>query len=174
MFLDIQKIGDETVAFDEALDLSDMTEPGLAVRDARLVGPAWKEDGSVLLQARLTATVIQECGRCVEDFETPVSSEFGLTLVTETADPGAGEFEVTEEDTHQFLAEGGRADYREIAREQIYLGLPIRALCRPDCKGLCPTCGANRNRVECGCRNQDLDPRLAPLLDLMKNAKSKT
>ena len=176
MFLDINKIGDEPLTFDEALDLSDMTEGGapLDVRDARLVGTAWKADDGVDFEGRLTATVTLECGRCLTRFESRISTEFFLTLVTSEPDLGSGEFEVTAEDTHHFQAEGGRADYRDIAREQIYLNLPLKAVCAADCKGLCPTCGANRNRVECGCRNQDLDPRLAPLLDLKLDSRKKS
>ena len=68
----------------------------------------------------------------------------------------------------EYLAEGGRAELDVIASEQIYLNLPLKPLCREDCQGLCPTCGANRNRLKCGCRSEELDPRLAPLLELKK------
>ena len=48
-------------------------------------------------------------------------------------------------------------------RDQVRL-----ALCRPDCRGLCPTCGVDRNRLECACRTEEPDPRLAPLLEIRR------
>jgi uncharacterized protein len=65
-----------------------------------------------------------------------------------------------------FRVEGHRADLRAVAAEQIQLALPLKPLCREGCAGLCPTCGANRNRIECGCRSTEVDPRLSALLDL--------
>ena len=46
-------------------------------------------------------------------------------------------------------------DAREEVRQALSLALPLNARCRPDCKGLCPQCGANRNERDCGCRTQD-------------------
>ena len=54
----------------------------------------------------------------------------------------------------------------EIVAEQILLGQPLKPVCREDCAGLCQTCGVNRNRIKCGCRRDEVDPRLAPLLDI--------
>jgi uncharacterized protein len=51
-------------------------------------------------------------------------------------------------------------------REQMYLALPMKPLCRDDCRGLCPTCGANLNLAACGCKNEWEDPRLAVLRKL--------
>ena len=62
----------------------------------------------------------------------------------------------------------GDVDLVQVAREQIYLNLPLKSVCRDDCKGLCATCGANRNRIECACSGDQPDPRLAPLLELKK------
>ena len=53
-----------------------------------------------------------------------------------------------------------------MAAEQILLNLPLKPVCEPGCKGLCPTCGVNRNQIECDCRSEAVDPRFAPLLDL--------
>jgi hypothetical protein len=62
------------------------------------------------------------------------------------------------------LAIRGGADLSEIAAEQIYLGLPLKPVCKNDCRGLCPVCGVNRNLEECACVGEEIDPRLAPLL----------
>ena len=59
--------------------------------------------------------------------------------------------------------DGDRIDLDEIVREQILLALPTRQLCAEDCKGLCPSCGANLNEKACGCEQQQTDPRWSAL-----------
>jgi uncharacterized protein len=58
-------------------------------------------------------------------------------------------------------------DLGEVMREQFFLALPMKPLCRPDCRGLCPVCGKNRNIEQCECREEWTDPRLAPLKKLL-------
>ena len=57
-------------------------------------------------------------------------------------------------------------DIDELVREQVLLAVPERSLCQEDCKGLCPTCGADRNLKECGCESVEADPRWAALKNL--------
>jgi uncharacterized protein len=59
-----------------------------------------------------------------------------------------------------------------MVREQLFLTIPMKRLCREDCGGLCPSCGANRNLTPCECTAEDLDPRLAPLKDLFGKGSS--
>ena len=51
----------------------------------------------------------------------------------------------------------------ELLRSETDLALPMKPLCRPDCRGLCPVCGGNKNVTECRCETRGTDPRLAPL-----------
>jgi uncharacterized protein len=67
--------------------------------------------------------------------------------------------------------DGESIDVDEIVKEQVLLSVPIRSLCKSDCKGFCPTCGADRNAGECGCQPGEVDPRWAALKGLM-NGKS--
>jgi uncharacterized protein len=50
----------------------------------------------------------------------------------------------------------------------LLLSVPMQALCQPDCKGLCPTCGADWNEGPCDCPSEEVDPRWAGLADLLK------
>jgi len=70
------------------------------------------------------------------------------------------------EDAALYYVREDHADLAEIVSEQILLAQPLKPVCRPDCAGLCQTCGGNRNRIKCACRRDEVDPRLAPLLDL--------
>ena len=57
-----------------------------------------------------------------------------------------------------------------LAVEQIYLELPLKPICREDCRGLCTKCGCNRNRVECGCVDESIDPRLLALKSILNRS----
>ena len=133
---------------------------------AHLVGHAQKGRRGVELEARLTATLRLDCSRCLDPFDSVMETEFYLVVVSRAVEFGAAEQRLELDDATLFYADRGKVDLREIAREQIHLNLPLKPVCKADCAGLCPTCGANRNRIECPCRPEELDPRLAPLLDL--------
>jgi uncharacterized protein len=59
----------------------------------------------------------------------------------------------------------GILDITELVRDTLIAAQPIKNLCKPNCKGLCPKCGQNLNQGECNCDNSTIDPRLAALLD---------
>jgi uncharacterized protein len=110
-------------------------------------------------QGRLTATVDNECARCLEDFDQPVSVRLAelYHYPPESAPPDSL---TISDDVH--------LDLTPVVREDFLLSIPMHALCRPECKGLCPQCGANWNEGPCDCRDETIDPRLAPLARLLK------
>jgi DUF177 domain-containing protein len=63
--------------------------------------------------------------------------------------------------------EDDRIDLGQMILEQIVLALPMKPLCKVDCRGLCPECGANRNATSCDCEIDDTDPRWATLKTLL-------
>ncbi len=71
------------------------------------------------------------------------------------------------EDTDGFGDDG--IDLVPLVRDTVLAALPIRNLCRPDCKGLCPKCGADLNQGECGCDREVVDARLEVLKQWMEN-----
>jgi len=170
--IDLRQIGAEGIRFDHPLRLGELKvqdQERILVRDARLRGSADPDERGLYLTARLDATVDLSCCRCLDGFEKTLGTDFVLIIVPDAVEFGAGDSEVTEEDSALFYARDGRADLGEIAREQVYLNLPLKPVCRPRCRGLCPTCGVNRNRIECDCGEESVDPRLAPLLEFKKH-----
>jgi uncharacterized protein len=172
MFLDIQKIPAEGLRFDQALQLPPLTGPGgetLRPQGVRLRGTATPGGRGVDLRAHLEAEMTLTCGRCLDAVPFHLSSDVNLVLVPQVAEPGpGGEIEVTDDDAAMFACPEGKADLGALATEQIYLALPLKPLCSDACKGLCPRCGQNRNRAACDCQGEDVDPRLAPLLQFKK------
>jgi uncharacterized protein len=112
-----------------------------------------------------------DCSRCVEPFEMPVDTKFELRYVPQSENAGDGEREVSEDDLTTAFYREGTLDLIELLREQFQLVLPMKPLCAEACRGLCPVCGANLNRAECGHTPTWEDPRLAPLKGLLNRHK---
>ncbi len=84
---------------------------------------------------------------------------------------GEGEREVGEEDLTTAFYRDGMLDLVDLLREQFMLALPMKPLCTEACRGLCPQCGTNLNKTQCGCAPTWEDPRLAPLKSLLTRDK---
>jgi uncharacterized protein len=115
-----------------------------------------------------TARTVLEltCSRCLEPFRMPVDAAFDLRYLPASEGAADGEQEVTEDDLDTSVYRDDQIDLNEVLREQFYLALPMKPLCREDCAGLCPRCGTNRNTGSCSCVTEPEDPRLAPLRGL--------
>jgi len=166
MFIDINTIGLEGLAFERALSLDGLEGPSREViptLTARLAGTVSPAGRGADLRARLEATVPLTCSRCLETFAWDVRSTFELAVIRQAA-PGDNAGERVDEEADTVMAPEGKIGLEDLAKEQLYLSLPLKPICTPACKGLCPACGANRNLGACGCASDDVDPRLAPLL----------
>jgi len=109
----------------------------------------------ILVQGTLETRVRGECARCLT--ETPIELKVPIEeLFVYPPEPG-------EEST---LADDGILDIAPLLREEIILDTPIGVLCKPDCAGICPTCGQNLNDGPCDCEREDIDPRFAALKNL--------
>lgn len=137
------------------------------------------------LKGRVTATLQLSCGRCLTPFPLPVDTRVDLTYIPERPPAAApkdavkgpakaGKAPAVEEDVELQDEDLDTAYYRdhvldlaEMLREQFYLALPMQPLCRPDCQGLCPSCGIDRNVDTCQCQTDWVDPRLSGLKALV-------
>jgi uncharacterized protein len=154
-----------------------------------------KNGAKFLLHGRLTATLELACSRCLEPFEVPVDAVLDLTFVpaAEPAKPAPEApvdlaaarkkraprhghedveldgTEVAEDELGLSEYSGDAIDLGQMMREQFYLALPMKPLCQPDCKGLCPVCGKNRNRETCSCESTWVDPRFEVLRNFKKS-----
>jgi uncharacterized protein len=72
-------------------------------------------------------------------------------------------------DTEIGFFEGRGLFLADVLAEQVLLTIPMKVICRSDCRGLCPHCGANLNHEECRCESHAADPRLAPLARLRQD-----
>ncbi len=125
----------------------------------KLEGQIRNSAGVVAVDALITFKIDIICDRCAEDavlsFEVPMNHG----LVPELND---------EENDDYILVEDMKLDIAELTLEDIYLALPAKLLCKADCKGVCPQCGANLNEGSCNCK-KEIDPRFEALLDLLED-----
>jgi len=124
--------------------------------------------GAVRVRGRATTRLMLECGRCLDEMEVPVDARFELRYVPQEQNAGEPEREIAEDDLTTAYYREGALDVVDMLREQFQLALPMKPLCAESCRGLCPECGANLNRANCGCDPTWVDPRLALLKDLLK------
>jgi len=109
-------------------------------------------------QARLETVVRGECRRCLAPVAVPVAQSLGLVFVTEGRSEGA-------EECYLVPRRAAAIDLTEAVREELLLAVPQYVVCRDDCRGLCPRCGADLNAGPCGCA-PETDPRWAALTKL--------
>ena len=157
----------------------DRTEPpsGFEAEDGfRIAAPVelgfdlYKDHAKVRLEGTLRTTIELDCSRCLEGFTVPVDAAFDGQYQPSSEIPAETEREVGEEDLDTAFYRNGVIDLRELVREQLYLQLPMKPLCRESCAGLCPVCGTNLNTGSCECSHEWEDPRLAPLKALARKS----
>ena len=113
------------------------------------------------------------CSRCLEPYRFPLSAAFDLLLSAGVSAVFAeAEHEMDDDDLETSYYRDDQIDLNELLREQFYLALPMKPLCREDCRGLCPQCGTNLNTSTCGCAPTWDDPRLAALKGLGRTRES--
>jgi uncharacterized protein len=121
------------------------------------------QDG-FLVRGRIAGVFALPCSRCAEDAAAPFEESFEHFVALPSEEAGGAPEQEAGEEAHLRILAGGAAELNlaGLCGEEFVLALPVKALCAPDCKGLCPACGANRNEASCGCA-VEADPRLAAL-----------
>ena len=133
-----------------------------AVHQAQAEGRLTSRAGVVCIDASVIVDVDTQCDRCLAQVKQRFQIPVRHTLVRQLQSEDSLSDEYIE-------IEGDFVDLQELFRSEIVLELPLKILCRDDCKGLCPTCGCNRNEHECGCMLKQTDPRLDVLKQLLNN-----
>lgn len=116
----------------------------------------------------LTARVALVCSRCLKTLESAVTFDLDEEYLP-TIDIGTGIpviLETAESDAFR-LDERHVLDLGEAVRQYTLARTPMKPLCRPDCRGLCPDCGTDLNQQECGCSRQRSDPRWTALREFL-------
>ena len=146
MLLDVKAVRrtpGASLPFSFELDLSDVSFYGDALlkEPVRVEGALHNRAGMLELEERIGYVVDTLCARCAKPVRVRKTVGVERPVADERAD---------EENDDILLIEDDSIDAGAVAEEAVVLDLDLVYLCRPDCKGLCPVCGADRNEVDCG------------------------
>ena len=148
---------EEVGSVDERIEL---TQP------AEVNGTVKRSGNEVFVTGHVETRAQLECDRCLKPLELPVSSDFALEYITGEDYESSSVAALSEEEMSVSVFDGQTIDVDEIVKEQILLAVPVRTLCSPDCKGICPECGIDLNTGRCKCAADEVDPRWAALKNL--------
>jgi uncharacterized protein len=118
-----------------------------------------------LLDGKVNGSIMVRCDRCLDPFHWELESAFHVFLVSPRPGKDQAEVELLDEDMEVDFIHGETIDLDHIIKEQVYLALPMKSICRDACLGLCPVCGANLNVQRCQCNQQSIKPAFQKLKD---------
>lgn len=119
----------------------------------------------ILVSGKLQTALLGTCRRCLEPVEVQaeVNLEEEFYSVTRIGEIPVETVPEEEQDDALLISDRHILDLREVIRQALWLSGSMDTLCRPDCAGLCSSCGGNRNLGECTCEETVIDPRWAAL-----------
>ncbi len=123
-----------------------------------------KSRRQIILNSKIETNVNFECDRCGIEFERILANEYKLVYMFDS--------EINDDDEGDIKFLSFNADKIDITRDVIdyaQLSIPMKKLCKEECKGLCIHCGKNLNEGSCSCSKNKIDPRWLPLEKLKKN-----
>lgn len=132
-----------------------------------------REGKRVFAEGTLSATVFLVCDRCLESYPRPLGDDFQVEFelaADATSMPLTGEHEVETEEMDTVYLDEPAIDIYEMLRQQVFLALPDKLLCRQECQGLCSSCGADLNKGSCRCGAKGKESPFSVLAGL-KNLK---
>jgi uncharacterized protein len=149
----------------------------LAHQDAALSEPVCVDftlnhkDRKLEIDGTVKTAVLYKCSRCLKEFARPLAAEYNLFYLPQPKGNRADEeIALKYEEMEISFYDGIRFDVDLMVLEQIELAMPMKFVCREDCRGLCYICGADLNERTCGCRKEEPDSRLAALLEFRKKS----
>ena len=123
----------------------------------------------VTIEGRISTTVEMICSRCLKPHNECIDDTFEVLYCPRPDDSEqVDEIELDEADLDISYYKGKSIAISELLRDQILLMLPVKPLCKPECAGLCPSCGKDLNEGSCTCSKRRLDPRFAVLENLLE------
>ena len=157
----------EKISFQFSMDLSSVEFGGYCpvVQPVVVTGTVRNMAGVLVMKGEATTTLHAFCDRCGKALMLPKSVHFEHLLARELANEADADDEI-------ILLQDGQVDVEEVARTAFILGMDSKILCSEDCKGLCPSCGADLNLGPCRCK-KEADPRLAVLAKLLMQDEDK-
>ncbi len=150
MLLDLTGLKDETgyIRVETSVNPKDITFLGRKIKmplDFQLSLDIFGEKKEIVFAGEVKGEFLLECSRCLKEFNKDVNAELEFTIEREE------------------IEDYSSVDVGEQVKENLILAIPIKALCRKDCQGICSSCGQDLNKGSCECVQDSVDPRLEKL-----------
>ena len=178
-FVDLKDLVDEKVSLEGSFEPGDIDFSRDNIRQAAALdwsATAERAGSEIRINGSLKTTVEMMCSRCLEPARQDINKSFDLFFRQrdELMFDEDQEIALTEKDTQTAFFTGTQLAIGEILHEQVLLAIPMKALCRVDCKGLCPNCGMNLNSGKCNCQMDKFSPHMDMLLELKKRLEQRS
>jgi len=178
-FVDLKDLAQDKISFEASF------EPGVvdfSAENIRQIGnlnwsaSAERAGAEIRISGALDTTVELMCSRCLEPAQVHINKPFDLFFRERDEEMFDEDEEVRldEIDTRTAFFNGTKLAMGDVLREQVLLSLPMKALCRVDCKGLCPDCGTNLNSGSCGCSKKEFSPHMDTLLEIKRRLEERS
>ncbi|UCD95185.1 MAG: DUF177 domain-containing protein [Candidatus Zixiibacteriota bacterium] len=155
------------VSLDFEADSADFGIEGVSFRDLMSVRMTiQKVVEEYYCQGYVAVSVEEECSRCLEMFDSELSGD--LTFIVKTDEGEAVMATDTRAEIVHVRSGEPVVEMNELIRQTLILSIPLKPLCSPECRGLCPSCGVNLNEETCTCKTEEIDDRWEGLSDLME------
>ena len=130
-----------------------------------------RTDRGIWVSATLDSYLACDCSRCLEEYNQSVHLEVEEEFLP-IYDVVTGKRLVhdTENSEDFYIDRSLVLNLTEAVRQYASLSLPMKTVCSTNCKGLCSTCGVDRNQALCNCDHDSIDPRWGPLLEISLTA----
>ena len=151
--------GEHRFSFDEKVKNVGIEEPffGNCKVEAKLA----KFNNQLVLNADIVLSSKFECDRCGEDFDNEIKTQYQMVYLFGDEPEDNDDINLT-----YLPADADKIDLDVDVRDFALLSVPMKKLCKEDCKGLCANCGKDLNEGNCNCKAEDIDPRWKPLMEL--------
>ncbi len=172
MYIDVEKLKQEkysTRHYDFNLNLPYLMvghEKIMVKGPIKVASSATFTNKDILVEGTITAQLELNCHRCLEKFIYNLEAPFKERFVTSSEYKTLTESEKMQEDISWY--QNGKINLEPLVEQIIYLSLPMKVMCKEDCLGLCSKCGSSLNIKKCDCKDEEIDPRLAVLQQLLK------
>ena len=177
MFIEVEDLKQESLHVRHVFQIGDIK---FLHADAALGEPVATDfvlthkDRELHVDGKVETQISFRCSRCAKEFSKPFAASFDLTYLPQpkwTSEDAEIELKYDEMDVAYY--DGVALDVNLMILEQIELAMPMKFICREDCKGLCYKCGADLNEGACLCKSEDTDSRLSVLLEFKQKQKDR-
>jgi uncharacterized protein len=161
--LELRKVTFDLAFPAEKIDLS--ASEFRPVSELRVTGAADLTGGTEEIRVRghISGRFERDCDRCLEAAPLEIDQDFELQYRPVSEGSGEADLDLDPGESEVGYYEGGGIELADVVREQVLLWFPMHWICNDGCKGICPVCGENRNRVPCGCQAKVTDDRWSAL-----------